>query len=299
MDDPRFFKRILGPDPASWNGWKTYLRALFGLPIPDDEMAFFRESTGRETPPADPVKESFVLSGRRPGKSRMAALIAVYLATSRDWRKILQSGETGVVFILSVDRPQSQIVKKYVSAILHSSATFKSLVERELAEEIILKNGVTISIRASSFRTVRGYSVIAAILEELAFWRSDESANPDREIINALRPAMANVPGSVLLGISTAYMAAGFMFDAFRRHWGREDGALIWKSTTEKMNPTFNRREIERAMAEDPDAARAEYFSEFRQDITAFLSTDAVNAVVTPPKVRIAAGLECPIFGLR
>jgi hypothetical protein len=32
---------------------------------------------------------------------------------------------------------------------------------------------------------IRGYTVVAAILDEVAFWRSGESANPDTEIIDA------------------------------------------------------------------------------------------------------------------
>ena len=44
---------------------------------------------------------------------------------------------------------------------------------------------------------MRGYTCIAALCDEIAFWRSDESsANPDAEIIAALRPAMATIPGA-------------------------------------------------------------------------------------------------------
>ncbi len=67
-------------------------------------------------------------------------------------------------------------------------------------EAIDLNNGVTIEILTASFRTVRGYTLIAALLDEIAFWRSDEGyANPDTEIVAAIRPAMASVPGAMLL----------------------------------------------------------------------------------------------------
>jgi hypothetical protein len=59
-----------------------------------------------------------------------------------------------------------------------------------------------IEVHTASFRAVRGYTVVACIADEVAFWRSDESANPDVEIPNGLRPGMATVPGALLLCIS-------------------------------------------------------------------------------------------------
>ena len=43
-----------------------------------------------------------------------------------------------------------------------------------------------------------------AVGQELAYWPSDETAaEPDVEILNALRPAMATIPNSMLLVAST------------------------------------------------------------------------------------------------
>lgn len=46
------------------------------------------------------------------------------------------------------------------------------------------------------------------------------------------------------------------------------------------MNPTFDKREIERAYREDPIAAAAEYGAEFRTDVESFISRDAIMACV-------------------
>ena len=73
-------------------------------------------------------------------------------------------------------------------------------------------------VHTASFRSVRGYTVVAAILDEIAFWRSEDSANPDREIVNALRPAMATVPGALLLAMSSPYARRGVVWDAYQRH---------------------------------------------------------------------------------
>jgi hypothetical protein len=40
------------------------------------------------------------------------------------------------------------------------------------------------------------------LCDEIAFWPTDEnSADPDYEIINALKPGMATIPGAMLLKI--------------------------------------------------------------------------------------------------
>ena len=41
------------------------------------------------------------------------------------------------------------------------------------------------------------HTVIAALLDEVAFWRSDDSASPDTEIVAALRPAMSTIPDAM------------------------------------------------------------------------------------------------------
>jgi hypothetical protein len=56
---------------------------------------------------------------------------------------------------------------------------------------------------------VRGRTLIAALLDEIAFFRSEDSANPDFEILDAIRPAMASMAGSMLLCASSPYARRG------------------------------------------------------------------------------------------
>jgi hypothetical protein len=84
------------------------------------------------------------------------------------------------------------------------------LIEDDNTETITLSNRVVIEIATASFRTTRGYSFAAVLADEVAFWRSDESsANPDVEIMRALRPGMASIPGSILLLASSPYAKKG------------------------------------------------------------------------------------------
>src|SRR5439155_24772627 len=101
-----------------------------------------------------------------------------------------------------------------------------------------LTNGVTIEVHTASFRSIRGYTVVAGALEKIAYWRTDDSANPDKEIVAALRPAMATVPGALLLGISSPYARLGVLWDMHGRYFGREGDVLVCQAPTRGMNPT-------------------------------------------------------------
>jgi hypothetical protein len=110
---------------------------------------------------------------------------------------------------LAADRRQAYTIHRYAHALLTRIPMLVELIEHEAAESIDLTNGVTAEIVAASFRSVRGYTLIAALCDEIAFWRSDDSANPDAEFIGALRPAMATIPDAMLLCASSPYARRG------------------------------------------------------------------------------------------
>ena len=129
-------------------------------------------------PPSAPAAYLWLVIGRRGGKSFAMALIAVFLAVFRDWRKYLSPGERAIVLLVAADREQAKILHRYCQGIL-SPPILQSPVLNVTASEIELKGGVTIEVVTRSYRTVRGRSVCVAVLDELAFWRDDDSANPD------------------------------------------------------------------------------------------------------------------------
>src|SRR5262249_16225796 len=171
------------------------------------------------------------------GKSRMAAAVAVYLACFRDYRAVLAPGERGTLALIAADRQQARTVFRYVSALLDGSPMLARLIERRTADAIALTKGVTAEVHTARFRCVRGYTVGGAVPDEVAFWRSEDSANPDRGIVEALRPAMATVPGALLVAISSPYARHGVLWDAYRRHYGHDGDVLVWQAPTQTMNP--------------------------------------------------------------
>jgi len=169
-----------------------------------------------------------------------------------------------------------------VTGLLDASPMLAKMVSHRTAESVQLTNGVTIEVHTASFRSIRGYTVVGGVLDEVAYWRTDDSANPDKEIVAALRPAMATVPGALLLGISSPYARLGVLWDMHRRYFGREGDVLVWQAPTRAMNPTVDERIIAEAYEADEASAAAEYGAEFRRDIESFIPREAVEARVVP-----------------
>jgi len=196
LQDPNLFKPFFRD--ASWEPWKVLLRAMFGLPLSQDGLDLFRRCTGRSRAPEEPFSEAWLVVGRRGGKSRIAAAVAVFLACFKDYSVVLAPGERGTVMVIAADRAQARTVFRYVVGLLDLVPMLAKLVERRTAEAVHLRNRISIEVHTTSFRAVRGYTIVAAILDEVAFWRSEDSANPDEEILAAIRPGMATVPGALL-----------------------------------------------------------------------------------------------------
>jgi hypothetical protein len=138
-----------------------------------------------------------------------------------------------------------------------------------------------IEVGTASFRSARGYTFIAVLADELAFWRSDESTNPDIEILRALRPGLMTIPNAKLLCASSPYARKGALWEAFNRYFGKDDApVLVWRGTSTEMNPTIPEHEIAAELEKDLAAASAEYLAEFRTDVESYISLDAVRACI-------------------
>src|SRR5207247_195067 len=178
--------------------------------------------------------------------------------------------------VLAADKEQAGVILDYVKALfghplvgavkaLFGRPSLAPLVARRLRDAVELKTGISIEVHASSYKGVRGYTVVGAVLDEVAFWPTDETANPDSEVLAALRPAMATVPGALLLAISTPYGRRGELHRAFERHYGRpESDVLVWRAPSTTMNPTLSAAFVARQYEDDPVAAAAGAGAGFR-----------------------------------
>jgi len=223
---------------------------------------------------------------------------SVYLAAFHSYRQYLAPGERGTIMVIACDRRQARTIFRYIVGLLTKVPMLARMVERETAEAFDLTNGVSIEVAVASFRSVRGYTIVAALLDELAFWRTDESANPDNEIIAAIRPAMATMPNAMLLCASSPYAQRGALFDAFKRYFGKADSSvLVWRAPTRTMNPTVLQSVVDAAMEADPASASAEYMAEFRTDVETFVSRDVVEAAVIADRFELPPAERVRYFG--
>jgi hypothetical protein len=280
LDDPRLFGGMFaGP---SWAPWRSFLAGLLGLPMDDAQAGAFRHHTGRSKLPSRPFREACLVCGRRSGKSRVLALIATWLACAPDYSAHTAPGETLVCAIIAADRRQARVILGYVVGLLRAVPALAAMIDGEvLAESVRLTNGVTIEVHTASIGAPRGRTFICILADEIAFWASGDSANPDSEVIAAVRPGLASIPGSMLLMASSPYARRGVLFSTFSRYFGRDDApVLVWRGATAEMNSTIDPELIAEAIAADPEAAASEYMAEFRSDISAFIGRDAIEAVV-------------------
>src|ERR1700735_1874613 len=228
-----------------------------------------------------PSKSSGASFGRRGGKTRAMAILAAYLAACIDHRGILAPGERGVIPLLAASVQQAANSFAFVEGVFAVAPNLKDLVDGSTSDTLSLATGIDISVRPASFRTIRGITAVAVICDEIAFWRSDASANPDKEILKALRPSLATT-GGPLIAISSPHAKRGELYGTFKRHFGQAGDPLILvaKAPSREMNPTLPQRVIDRAIEADPEAASAEYGAEFRGDLEVFVSREIIEACV-------------------
>jgi hypothetical protein len=281
IDDQKLLGASLR-DAETFTAWRTFLRALFALPPEDGDADLYNSCTGRTDWPKEQSEECYVIAGRRSRKTLLLSIVATFLGTMVDWSGVLKPGERGVIHLIAAERKQARIAFRYIKAALNAAPMLQALIEAERKESIDLTNGVSIEIGTASYKSTRGYTVIAVLLDEAAFFYSDEgAAEPDREIVAALRPGMASVPGAMMLVASSPHAKRGIIWEAFRRHYGVADApALVWKAPTKTMNPLIRDKVIDRATADDASVAASEWYAEFREDIESYIARETVEACV-------------------
>jgi hypothetical protein len=206
LDDPSLLGASLaGP---SRHPWRSLLLAAMGEELKPDELTIFRKFTGRTTAPLRRIDEFWCAIGRRGGKSRAMAALAVYLAGLCEYKDKLVS------------------------------------------------------------------------------------ANPDVEILNAVRPALATT-GGPLIAISSPYARRGALWETYKKNYGPDGDPMILvaQGATRDFNPELPQSVIDRAMDRDPAAAAAEYLAQFRTDVEAFLTREAIEKCVqfSPLSILLAA----------
>src|SRR5262249_45665209 len=195
-------------------------------------------------------------------------------------KRKLAPGEVGVVATISPTRQQAAIILSYCRGYLEASPVLRAELQEVTADEIRLRNGNVICTLTSDYRTMRGRTLLLAILDEASFLRSEETSVPDIEAARALLPGLATQAGMLCI-LSSPYRRSGLLFQRFRDYPGKsDDGVLVVAGPSTLFNPTLDAAMIEAARASDPQAALSEWDGQFRTDVSAFLSDELIDAAI-------------------
>lgn len=249
----------------------------------DESWAAWREILAGVTPA---VRELYVVAGRGSGKSRIVALLAACFAVRRYERP---PGEEVYVGVFGPDRKQARLTFKYIVGLLRSRSELAALIVAERAESLELRGGVVVEVVSANTAAPRGRTYALAIVEEAAFLPQDDSANPDTELVRAIKPGLARLPGSLLAVVSSPYAKRGILFAAWKKYReGDPRGRVVFvQKPTAELNPSFDPEEIAQALADDPEGAKAEYLAQFRSDIESFVSREVVEAAVVTGRYEL------------
>jgi hypothetical protein len=205
-----------------------------------------------------------------------------YEATFGGHERYLAKGEMGVVPLIAQDERATRVDFSYMKAYLTGSPLLRDLVAEEREREIWLTNGLRIMCFACTAKSLRGYSIPAAGLDEVAFFRLEGDASTDVEVQTSVRRGGVGFPMQRLIKITTPYAKGGLVWDDYSRYYGTDDpDVLVWQAPTALMNPTITDTRLARERRVDARRASREYDALFADDVEGFLPGVWLDAAVT------------------
>lgn len=294
LEDPK----LLGPwfgkprdgSADTWSGWKTIVKGTFALGMNDQEKETFLELSGRTEVPKEPCSELTIVAGRRSGKTRFLAALTTIMSLVVDYSPYQSLGETFRVMLLSYTSDQAKFAFGYIRSFIENVPVFWKYVDVNtkgqpaITEHTVkLIPNIEVTVQAASFRSIRGPTVPVAINDEIAYWRVEGSANPDSEIIEALRPSMATVPNSFLMKCSSPFERKGLLWKEYKTHFGADQSdTIVVQAPSWKLNPTLPDSFFTKEYQRDPEFFQTEYAAQFRSGVTRPLSPEVVESAVVP-----------------
>lgn len=78
----------------TWTAWLVVLKAIFGLPMTAEDLAIFQRYPDGFRLPLGGSKETYLIIGRRGGKSFISALVTCFIACFIDFSPFVTVSET-------------------------------------------------------------------------------------------------------------------------------------------------------------------------------------------------------------
>lgn len=305
IKDDRLFRNFLANAEdklGTWKNWMVALRVLYGLPVNPKHRDLIKRCTGRDITklPKRGFKTALFLTGRRSGKSRIASVIGAFEAALSGREKFLAAGEFGMVPILAPTAKQGRVIKSYIRSIFAQTPLLQNEIIKESAEGFRLRNKVQIEILVGDWKTVRGYSCLAVLCDEICFFGLDAESKikSDTELVRAVQPSLSTTKGR-LICISSPYARRGWAYRQYKKNQDNPDSCstLVWNCDSRTMNPTLSKTIVKNAMEEDRAAALAEYGGQFRDDVVIFLPLETIEACVKRGRLELMCRADVKYTG--
>ena len=209
----------------SWSVHREVLARLWdgdGHLIPSEYLDTAYQLLGCEVLPTDVPTELYLAAGRGSGKTRFEAVAGVH-AWAQDYRpRGLAPGAWATISCHCPSRKQAGEWLAYCKGLIESSPILSAAVTNITSECIESAHQTRLEVMVSNYRSVRGFTMALAIIDEAAYLHDEFSAVPDVELRRALLPALARLrPAGRLLVSSSLHRRAGLMWEMHRRHYGK------------------------------------------------------------------------------
>jgi hypothetical protein len=306
ITDDNLFRPYFGDDYGTFNKWRICLRAIYGLPIKTKwGKKIFRECTGRDATkiPKNGFQTALILTGRRSGKSKIAAVIGAYSVALAGLEAKLSAGEQGLIAVVSPTRKQGRVVRDYVRALFDQPMLAAEIIKERSQDVFTLRNGNRLEILASDYRSVRGYTLLGVVVDEICFMGLEDSSKirTDSQLIQSLQPALATTHGK-LIAISSPYAKSGWAYQTFVKHFANDASRdiLVWNAASKVMNSTLSNKFLARMKAEDLSSYLSEFEAQFRDDVMSFVPIELIENLVVKqryeniprPEIRYSAFVD-------
>jgi hypothetical protein len=174
----------------------------------------------------------------------------------------------------------------YARGFFEASAILRPELVDVTRDELRLRNSNVITTLAADFRSLRGRTLLACILDEAAFLKDEQSRASDVEAARAVTPSLMTT-GGCLWVVSSPFRRVGLLYQLHRDHFGRDDAeVVVVAGASELFNPTLSAQRLAAARAADPQAATSEWDGNFRSDLSQFLDDDLIDAAIDRDRPR-------------
>lgn len=270
----------------------------------------FRYITHIEEVPSVPVKciqvdspSHLYLAGKSfiptHNSDAFASTIVAYESTLGGHEAHLRGSQPAYCLQIAQDTRMAQYSLHFIASTLKSSPALKEMIiDEPLANEIRLKNNIIIKCLPPTLKAARGYACPVAVLDEVGVWYQDsDSANPDFEIYNAVKPTQAQFnPNALTVGISSPWTKSGLLYEYYEAGTrGRNAPAharskyrnvlVIHAPTAAMGNPQIRKEELEEQQLRDPRAFEREFLAVFQDSISGLIPAQLIKAAVTPGQI--------------